>query len=117
MQCEFGILKQLVSFGLTTHHNQKCVTRLIDNSFAYIDGNGTVHGGKYEHKGHSDEDPSVVEYSQFVEYSEGCGSILDQDFLNSDFRNELQDQFKSNCFDKKDCVIDLPYNNIRPQCL
>ena len=111
IKCEIGVLKQLVSFGLVSHHHQMCVPRLIESSFAYEYADKSVHIGRYE-----GNEEGVKEYSQFLEYSQGCGSIVDKDFLNSNFRNELQEQFSKSCLDKYECNVTMPYQNMSPNC-
>ena len=88
LKCDIGIQRQLVSFGISSHKNQECIPRLLPSSFAYKDAENIVHLGKLDKK-HGGDSSNITEYEAYMEYEEGCGTILDEETLQSEFRYDL----------------------------
>jgi hypothetical protein len=84
-----------VSFGVTSHKNQQCVPHLLESSNAYKDEGGVIRKGKYS----GEPNDKIVQYSEYLEYEEGCGSILDEATLEGEFRKDLEYKFNEKCID------------------
>ena len=82
--CNSAKLSKIVSIGLVKNNQQKCNVREIKNNKMHTNSKTL---------------------NNFVDYTQACSSILNSEFLNSNFTQSLSKEFDKNCQGLKSCSI------------